>query len=84
MKKPTGKNGITRVTIKPEGKPKADFIAHEYPEKKDDIEEYVVKTFISSANSDLLKHGESFILSNPQKNELNDFDFTVNGPALSR
>jgi len=80
MKKPTGKNGVTRVSINSEGKPEASFIANEYPVEKDNIEERIVNSFIASANSDLSKHGEKFLLSNPRKNNLDDFDFTVESP----
>lgn len=84
MKKPTGKNGVTRVSINSDGKSETTFIANDYPEGKDDIEEHIVKSFISSANRDLSKYSENFLLSNPRKNDLDDFDFTVdsfNGDA---
>jgi hypothetical protein len=77
MKKPTGKNGVTRVAINSDGKPEASFIANEYPVEKGDIEERIVNSFIASANSDLSRHGERFLLSNPRKNDLDDFDFTI-------
>lgn len=80
MKKPTGKNGTTRISINGKGDKDVQFLPHEYPEEKDNIEEKIVINFISSANSDLEKHGEKFILAEPTKNDLDDFDFSIIGP----
>ena len=80
MKKPTGKIGPFRVSIDDQGDIVGSHQKISFPETKDGIEEYIVERFIFSANEELSKSGEKFILSNPSKNEIDDFDFNVTSP----
>lgn len=77
MKKPTGKMGPYRVTVGEKGKVGGSFEKVSFPTEKDDIESYIVSCFIGSAEKAL---GQHFFLSNPRKNELDDFDFSVTTP----
>ena len=74
MKKPTGKSGSFRFGIKDSGEASGEFRKIGFPDEKDDIEEVIVSRFIMSAKE---KFKEFFFISQPRKNELDDFDFTV-------
>lgn len=58
MKKPTGKSGITRVSVDSSGYSTTEYIPNVFPDEKDDIEEYIVEKFIDSENKELSKSGE--------------------------
>jgi len=77
MKKPTGKLGPYKVQIDTKGNPQGNLEPIKFPAGKDDIEEHIVEKFIISGKK---KFKESFFISQPQKNELDDFDFQVRTP----
>jgi len=77
MKKPTGKLGPYKVQIDTKGNPQGNLERISFPAGKDDIEEYIVERFIISGQK---KFKEYFFISEPQKNELDDFDFKVRTP----
>ena len=74
MKKPTGKIGPFRVSVDDQGDIVGSHKKISFPKTKNGIEEYIVGRFIFSANEELSKSGEKFFLSNPSKNEIDDFD----------
>ena len=80
MKKPTGKIGPFKVSVDDKRDIIGCYEKISFPKIKDEIEEYIVQRFIFSANKELEKTGEKFIISNPTKNELDDFDFNVTSP----
>ena len=84
MAKPTGTSGPFRATIDQHGSVSGSFEKIDFPESKDDVEDFFASRFIRLMNKHLAVSGERFILADPVRNVENDFDFTVvtpNGPA---
>jgi len=74
--KPTGDIGIFRVKVNPDNTVAGEFEKVSFSKTKAEIERQIVDRFINSMNS--FSREEPFLLSNPQSNDENDFDFTVN------
>jgi hypothetical protein len=77
MKKPTGNIGPIGTSIDSKGNLVASVANVPFPQDKEEIEKYIVERFIYSANKELEKSGEQFIIFKPSKNHLDDFDFNV-------
>lgn len=77
MKKPTGKSGPYTAKVTLAGDVIGAFEKISFPKDKDNIEEYIVSCFIYSG---VKKFGEYFPISNPHKNKLDDFDFSITTP----
>jgi hypothetical protein len=80
MSKPTGSIGPYRISYNQNGLINGSFEPIQFPKDKREIEKYIVESFISSMNNCFMKKGKKFILSNPEHNAENDFDFTVASP----
>jgi hypothetical protein len=80
MKKPTGKIGPLHVSLNPEEKITTGVAKVLFPQDKDEIERYIVDQFVYSASKELERTGDRFIISDPSKNPLDDFDFNVRTP----
>ncbi|WP_163836705.1 hypothetical protein [Spartinivicinus ruber] len=76
MKKPTGKAGFTRLSFS-DGTTKQEFNKINYSDNKEEIELHIVHSFIKTGR-DIFKN--YFFISNPNQNQQDDFDFTVQTP----
>lgn len=84
MAKPTGITGFFRAQVTADGKVVGSFEKTPFSEGKAEVENQMVERFIASMNKHLEGTGDRFFLAEPQRNDEDDFDFTValpNGPA---
>jgi len=77
MGKPTGKMGIFHTYFDNSRKLCGEFKQIQLPQTKGEIEIFFVSRFLKDGRR---TYREYFLLANPQKNPLDDFDFTIQTP----
>jgi len=71
--KPTGTSGPIRLTTGLNGG-QAEFVQLSWPKTKGDIEDFIVRGFLNTANKQGILHAS---IESLKRNALDDFDFTV-------
>ena len=80
MTKPTGVSGSFRVHVDADGDVSGSFEQIPFSAAKAVVEQQMAERFFASMNKHLAQSGDRFLLSEPQSNTENDFDFTVASP----